>query len=1117
MRILYLLSILAIGWLAVAAPCFTVTVNAVGAVEAGRNDAPPATITVTGNADWRGTVTIRNAVGQLARILYLDVKKVIPADQTLELRWDGTDDDGLLPVPVGRYTVRVEAIKRNPDHTLGGRTLPAGSYTDTKVILDPRLDCWYLANGYTNGEEPFSYDDNPEAVLRRFSFDGEPLGPEIGLNTEFLGEGNLIAMDIHGDFYIGPLTPPFWAFPQVYKLDGRTGKILWTGWMVFDKTTGKPRVIDGTHFDGESIHPVTNQATCRSTEMWDTDSVVTWGGVNVRFNAHTGEVLERPTGVEYGLMRKAPDGSMYLTPGYSVGRMAHYDATGKRLWRLEWTDYNKDSDLLDPPDPVTGIGESRIIWGSDHNAFAVDVEGNVYGRSAYDVDGRTLEAAGIVHKLYDGNPKYLGALLKYDQNGQLLLYAAYNDLAAAGQYPYYAMTKLDVSEDGKLAAWSVFSGAGQGLSQMDYATATVEVTASPAKALRRALPAVWQADMLTRLPDNTQADALNRGRLFLARKQFHEAIVALKNATGGVDADIAATAYHLWALALWRQGQPAQAADIYRQCAQKLPVEKPRALLQAARCLDEVGQQDAALAALAEAALADTDGYWAGLATLRRVNLLLKTGKPQDAATLTTNALPRYPLLAPQLLSAQATALLDAGKPKDAALALESARKTYPIFASAITALYRTALQQSGTSAPPVATPTKPVLGTAGDLWPDAILVNKNGTEPYIIALNGSSVDAARRTMQSRSRCTLGVYSDGKRLYTAENWYCRVIGVTVADLQPPGEIEDEDAPEPAGHVGGMPRKLQGVTFGQTQGDYMTGVRGDAAMRVYRADIRAEQEKQGMKAVTSFTPAGITGNGETLFVTDSQFHRLLVYNKVPATPNTAADVALGQPNLLDGVPNFGGVSASSLHTPQGVWCDGKYLWVCDRGNHRVLRWTLPITKHAQPADLVLGQPDCTTNARNAGGLSASSLNRPSWVCSDGTRLVVSDSMNQRVLVWNTLPTRNGQPADVVLGQKDFATCLGWSRMGNGYVGMDSFAKPLGVLLDAGKLYVCDADNRRVLVWNALPTRNGQPADAALLPPINGDFGWPAAIAADDVSVYVTDYTADLVSKVFIYWK
>jgi hypothetical protein len=91
------------------------------------------------------------------------------------------------------------------------------------------------------------------------------------------------------------------------------------------------------------------------------------------------------------------------------------------------------------------------------------------------------------------------------------------------------------------------------------------------------------------------------------------------------------------------------------------------------------------------------------------------------------------------------------------------------------------------------------------------------------------------------------------------------------------------------------------------------------------------------------------------------------------------------------------------------------------------------------------------------------------------------------------------------------------MGNGYVGMDSFAKPLGVLLDAGKLYVCDADNRRVLVWNALPTRNGQPADAALLPPINGDFGWPAAIAADDVSVYVTDYTADLVSKVFIYWK
>ena len=38
-------------------------------------------------------------------------------------------------------------------------------------------------------------------------------------------------------------------------------------------------------------------------------------------------------------------------------------------------------------------------------------------------------------------------------------------------------------------------------------------------------------------------------------------------------------------------------------------------------------------------------------------------------------------------------------------------------------------------------------------------------------------------------------------------------------------------------------------------------------------------------------------------------------------------------------------------------------------------------------------------------------------SDGTRLFIADGGNDRVLVFNHIPTQNGAEADIVLGQPD----------------------------------------------------------------------------------------------------
>ncbi|NOZ04801.1 MAG: hypothetical protein GXP41_00390 [Chloroflexi bacterium] len=83
--------------------------------------------------------------------------------------------------------------------------------------------------------------------------------------------------------------------------------------------------------------------------------------------------------------------------------------------------------------------------------------------------------------------------------------------------------------------------------------------------------------------------------------------------------------------------------------------------------------------------------------------------------------------------------------------------------------------------------------------------------------------------------------------------------------------------------------------------------------------------------------------------------------------------------------------------------------------RVLTWNSLPAANGQLADVLLGQPgfDATTPD---GGATETSL--PPHVFSDGHRLFVSDTYNQRVLVWSTIPTTNGQPADLVLGKSGF---------------------------------------------------------------------------------------------------
>jgi uncharacterized protein (TIGR03437 family) len=264
------------------------------------------------------------------------------------------------------------------------------------------------------------------------------------------------------------------------------------------------------------------------------------------------------------------------------------------------------------------------------------------------------------------------------------------------------------------------------------------------------------------------------------------------------------------------------------------------------------------------------------------------------------------------------------------------------------------------------------------------------------------------------------------------------------------------------------------------------------------------------------PTYVASDGKILVVSDTDNNRVLLWNSIPTTAtqnNAPADVVLGQSNFT--TANIG-LNSSAMRGPQGVWVQGTRLFVADTQNNRVLIWNSIPTANNQPADLVLGEPNFTTAPpQTTSDLppTASNLFSPVSVTSDGEHLFVTDLGHNRVLIWNSIPTQNGQAADVVVGQPNMTSemdngiigpCVSNGVDADGYPtypscmpticptsGNDSEGAPLYparcgntlsypryALSDGKRLFIADGGNDRVLVYNSVPTTNGQKANVYL---------------------------------------
>ncbi|MBI4553665.1 MAG: hypothetical protein HY710_15480 [Candidatus Latescibacteria bacterium] len=228
----------------------------------------------------------------------------------------------------------------------------------------------------------------------------------------------------------------------------------------------------------------------------------------------------------------------------------------------------------------------------------------------------------------------------------------------------------------------------------------------------------------------------------------------------------------------------------------------------------------------------------------------------------------------------------------------------------------------------------------------------------------------------------------------------------------------------------------------------------------------------------------------------------------ARGNTSGFFRTGQDAdlMLSGIDFNNAGGPLLFNHPMGIASDGTRLLLADTYNNRVLIWkTLP--NGNVPPDLVLGQEDFISNNPGTG---RDQMNWPVTVATDGQRILVADTDNNRILIWHHFPTKHGTPADLVLDGE-------WDGERNIEVSNARFHWPWGVWTNGEKMAVSSTGGGGVLIWNRFPSQDNQPADLVLRG--GGKLGTPRTITSDGTRLIVGDHNPRMggIDSGTFFWK
>ena len=233
--------------------------------------------------------------------------------------------------------------------------------------------------------------------------------------------------------------------------------------------------------------------------------------------------------------------------------------------------------------------------------------------------------------------------------------------------------------------------------------------------------------------------------------------------------------------------------------------------------------------------------------------------------------------------------------------------------------------------------------------------------------------------------------------------------------------------------------------------------------------------------------------DTLFVSDTQNHRILGYSHLPPDLTQWRDYSptfvIGRPLPTDFSDDWiepKPASEQTLNRPHGLWCGDGILMVADTGNNRVMVYEPPPSMSCQngavsPVGLI-GQDNYDRAAPNdGGGPLPNNLSSPMsvfWSQRRG-RLLVADQLNHRVLAYPLaarpeLKNINRPTATEVWGQRAMMT----KDSGAGDSGLNLPRWVIENQEGQDWIAVSDTNNARVLIYDGnTPYKVGRATQAS----------------------------------------
>jgi len=169
--------------------------------------------------------------------------------------------------------------------------------------------------------------------------------------------------------------------------------------------------------------------------------------------------------------------------------------------------------------------------------------------------------------------------------------------------------------------------------------------------------------------------------------------------------------------------------------------------------------------------------------------------------------------------------------------------------------------------------------------------------------------------------------------------------------------------------------------------------------------RDENAGRATDAATMRWPHGIALAGNHLCVADAGNNRVMVWDGMPADNGAPCTFVLGQQDATSVDHNQAAYypTPAALNMPYGLAVLGSRLVAADTANSRLVAYDLDRLAMNAPAARLAAQPSFADKGDNRWSSAArDSLCWPYGVSASGTTLVIADSGNNRVLLWEAAP-------------------------------------------------------------------------------------------------------------------